>query len=86
MRLLRPLHVCLSVWSYSYWRKRKRRRIAAVLITATVAARHAVSISPFYQRQVSPIKFTAGMTYTYVPKGAEAPTGVADAGAGSDFG
>jgi hypothetical protein len=50
-----------------------------------VAACRAVSISPFYQQQVGSIKFTAGVTYTYVPKGAETPNGEGDAGAGFGF-
>jgi hypothetical protein len=55
------------------------------LIATTVAACRAVSISPFYQQQVGSTKFTAGVTYTYVPKGAETPTGEGDAGAGFGF-
>jgi hypothetical protein len=50
------------------------------LIATTVATCRAVSISPFYQQQVGSIKFTAGVTYTYVPKGTETPTGEGDAG------
>jgi len=64
--------------------------IAAVilmLIIAAVAIYYAVSVSPFYQQQVNTINFTAtGMAYTYVPEGAEIPTGEAAAGAGSGFG
>ena len=75
MRRLRPLHVCLSVWS-SQWRKSRRTAVVIlILIATTVAACRAVSISPFYQQQVGSIKFTAGVAYTYVPKGAETPTG-----------
>jgi hypothetical protein len=58
-----------------------------MLIIAAVAIYYAVSVSPFYQQQVNLINFTAtGMTYTYVPKGAEVLTGEAAAGAGSGFG
>jgi len=45
------------------------------LIATTATTCRAVSISPFYQQQVGSIKFTVGVTYTYVPKGAETPTG-----------
>jgi hypothetical protein len=55
------------------------------LIATTVSTCRAVSISPFYQQQVGSIKFTAGVTYMYVPKGAETPTGKGDAGAGFGF-
>jgi len=55
------------------------------LIATTVAACRAVSISPFYLQQVGSIKFTAGVTYTYVPKGAETQNGEGDAGAGFGF-
>jgi NAD-dependent dihydropyrimidine dehydrogenase PreA subunit len=61
--------------------------VILMLIIAAAAIYYAVSVSPFYQQQVTPINFTtAGMTYTYVPKGAEIPTGEAVAGAGSGFG
>jgi Fe-S-cluster-containing hydrogenase component 2 len=61
--------------------------VILVLIIAAVAIYYAVSVSPFYQQQVNPINFTtAGMTYIYVPKGAEIPTGGAATGAGSGFG
>jgi ferredoxin len=61
--------------------------VILVLIIAAAAIYYAVSASPFYQQQVTPINFTtAGMTYTYVPKGADIPTGEAAAGAGSGFG
>jgi ferredoxin len=61
--------------------------VILVLIIAAAAIYYAVSVSPLYQQQVNPINFTtAGMTYTYVPKGAEVPTGEAAAGAGSGFG
>jgi len=85
MRRLWPLHVRLSVWS-SHWRKSRRTAVVIlILIATTVAACRAVSISPFYLQQVGSIKFTAGVTYTYVPKGAETPTGEGDAGAGIGF-
>jgi len=90
VRRLRPLHVCLPIWGYSCRRKISIGAIAAVtlmLIIAAVAIYYAVSVSPFYQQQVNLINFTAtGMTYTYVPKGAEVLTGEAAAGAGSGFG
>jgi Fe-S-cluster-containing dehydrogenase component len=61
--------------------------VILMLIIAAAAIYYAVSASPFYQQQVTPINFTtAGMTYTYVPKGADIPTGEAAAGAGSGFG
>jgi ferredoxin len=61
--------------------------VILMLIIAAAAIYYAVSASPFYQQQVAPINFTtAGMTYTYIPKGAEIPTGEAAAGAGSGFG
>jgi hypothetical protein len=85
MRRLCPLHVRLSVWSL-HWRKSGRTAVVIlILIATTVAACRAVSISPFYLQQVGSIKFTAGVTYTYVPKGAETPTGEGDAGAGFGF-
>lgn len=56
--------------------------VILILIAITVATCRAVSISPFYQQHVGSIKFTAGVTYTYVPKGAETPTGEGNAGAG----
>jgi len=61
--------------------------VILMLIIAAVAIYYAVSVSPFYQQQVNLINFTAiGMAYTYVPAGAEIPTGEAAAGAGSGFG
>jgi hypothetical protein len=54
------------------------------LIATTVAFCRAVFISPFYQQQVGSIKFTVGVAYTYVPKGAETPTG--EGGAVEGFG
>jgi hypothetical protein len=57
------------------------------LIVVAVAIYYAISVSPFYQQQVNLINFTAtSMAYTYVPEGAEIPTGEAAAGAGSGFG
>jgi hypothetical protein len=59
--------------------------VILIIIATTVATCRAVSISPFYQQQVGSIKFTAGVTYTYVPKGAETPAGEGNAGAGIGF-